>query len=131
METTTTAATLLTTTKQQVQSLLQWDDLQYGQFQYDQGLLYLQHNMLGGDDTWLSELSRSPIFWQWWVNQWNIRDKQFLKDVWPVTGGHHNLMVDQYEGLHDHLNLDCKPHKAVMQKTYAAMMGKFIDQTIK
>lgn len=123
-----TAAAVNVSIRSRVLSLLHWDEFKYGQFQYDQGLQYLKDNLLGGDDTWVDELSRSKIFWKWWINQWNMRDQQFITN--GVSDNLHNRVV-YYKYLNSVDTLHCKPHKSVLEETYAVMMQQFIDETMK
>jgi hypothetical protein len=115
--------------KEQVMQALKWDALKYAEFQEEMGIRFLKSVLLGGDETWLSELTRCRIFWQWWINQWNIRDKQFIECRLYASSLHN--AVENYEYLHNPITLRTRPHKGVMEETYAVMMQGFIDETMK
>lgn len=63
--------------KASVCELLQWDEMDYAQYQYSNGITYL-HWLLLGDNEARDYLERSKLFWNWWKNQWVIHDIVFL-----------------------------------------------------
>lgn len=116
--------------QQRVQSLLRWDELQYGQFMYQTGLAYLQA-YIPDDDISTRALGCSRIFWRWWKNHWAQRDEQFLQrvNIYAPTCG----MVRYYRFHNDAVRLvKCiYPNSIVLHDSYAAMIGEFNDEIIQ
>lgn len=75
---TETAIAKAGTVKEQVCKILHWSELEYANYQYEQGLAYLQA-YIPRDPQGIQELESSRIFWNWWKNQWVIRDETFLQ----------------------------------------------------
>lgn len=59
--------------KSQICHLLAWSDLQYGEFQYQCGCLYLQY-YISMDPVAIDEVLEHPLFWKWWNSEWLDRD---------------------------------------------------------
>lgn len=119
--------------KVEVCRLLEWTELEYCNFQYECGLLYLSI-YLNNDQWGVNLIHRCRAFWTWWKNHWVIRDKTFfvyMED--PEVDGCFVLATRQhfYRLLHDAKELarDIHPNGTVLQDTYAEMMGQIIDQT--
>lgn len=110
-------------TKSEVQQLLQWDDLQYGQFQFDAAYAYLRDSMQL-EDCWINSMTKVERFWQWWINQWNQRDIHcFLPNV-------HKFEVpasDIYRFIHSAKFIDHHPSKQLLDEAYAKMVGDTWD----
>lgn len=51
--------------------------------QFNAGMRYLHHYVRHGNaevrSRQISEISKTAIYWMWWVNQWNLRDAEFLR----------------------------------------------------
>lgn len=109
--------------KKTVCQWLQWDELQYGTFQYESGLTYLRF-YIPGDDWGQDMLQRSPLFWNWWKNQWSQRDANFC----DVEDDQKNMSVvnlrRHYKHLHDPAALasEIYPGRTVLDDTYCAMI---------
>ncbi len=103
---------------------MQWSDLQYSYFQYESGLAYLRHYIT--HDQWGQDmLQRSKLFWNWWKNQWLLRDEAFIHEY------HEELINIQlvtrcslYYDLHDAAKLasDIYPNKTVLDESYCLMI---------
>ena len=59
--------------KSQICDWLDWSELQYGEFQYQCGCLYLQY-YISKDPEAIDEVIQHPIFWEWWKSEWLDRD---------------------------------------------------------
>ena len=64
--------------KQQICKLLQWDEMQYAEFQYQNGIAYLMW-YLPCDEYAREQLLRSRLYWSWFKNQWNADDMLVLE----------------------------------------------------
>lgn len=63
--------------KERIMRLLEWNELQYCDFQYRMGLEFLQEYIPGAPEG-IAYLERHPVFWAWWRNQWTLRDEIYL-----------------------------------------------------
>jgi hypothetical protein len=116
-------------TRQQVMTLLRWDESQFAEFQYKTGKQYLQ-SYISSDPEGIDMLVGSRIFWNWWKNQWLARDMSFL------TGNIHKLnhatALNIYLCLHnpDALIHSIYPGGAVLEDSYAQMIRNLIKSEI-
>lgn len=104
------ALTVQTTTRALVLRALGWDELQYGQFQFDTGIEYL-HRYCGNDEEIISQYSRHPMFWKWFRNHWHNRDYDFLRDTKRLSQADR---VREYKALHNMQGFRYKPHRVVL-----------------
>jgi hypothetical protein len=51
----------------------------YNTFMFEQGLLWIKTHVFNDEQT-VSVVSASPYFWNWFKNQWYIRENDFLAD---------------------------------------------------
>lgn len=63
--------------KQQVCQLLDWDEMQYAEFQYTSGLSYLMW-LFPVDEHARDCLQRSKVFWNWYKHTWSMYDESYL-----------------------------------------------------
>jgi len=118
--------------KQTICALLGWDELQYAEFQYQMGLAYLGSYIIG--DHWGQDmLQRTPLFWNWWKNQWMIRDKAFLQDQEEELS---KLRVETCRSLYRHLHdagqlaCDIYPGRMIMDESYNQMIHSLIKEGV-
>jgi hypothetical protein len=116
--------TMALSTKELVQALLGWDDLQYGNFQMEQGELYLK-KLIGPDVYGIDFLMQSPTFWKWWINLWNKRDQDFINEL---VNTDQEECIEVYRFTHSPYRLTSKPHKAILEESYRQMVGDAFDQ---
>ena len=115
------------TLKEKVCRLLEWDDQQYAEFQYETGLNYLRH-YIGFDPQAIDMLTRTRTYWNWWKNQWAIRDNQFIKADKPQLTT--EFWIDVYCELHDARTLAAEiyPDGQALGLSYAGMIQEFFDE---
>lgn len=123
---------IATSLKEKVCSWLGWDELQYCTFQYESGLLYLQHYIT--HDQWGQDmLQRSKYFWNWWKAQWTSRDASFCDTESgsqpPLSRG--NLVI-VYRHLHDPVALasEIYPNRVVLDESYNQMIVEYLKQEV-
>lgn len=114
--------------KTAIMKSLGWDELEYAEFQYEQGLIYLDtylKGMIGPMDA----LLRSRIFWNWWKNHWAIRERCFLMAEDLTLSQRRNI----YKGMHDGRMLasDIRPNSVVLEESYSEMMHKVVKQEVR
>ena len=112
-------------TKQRVINLLRWDENQYAEYQYKIGKQYLQ-SYIPRDPEGIDMLVGSRIFWNWWKNQWLLRDMAFMDS--EIEKVNHATIVSIYLSLHDaDALIQCiYPSGAVLEDGYAEMIGNVI-----
>jgi hypothetical protein len=53
-------------------------DFDYGNIVMQNGYCWLQNNF-GKDEQLINNIATVPLFWAWWKNQWEIRDREFIR----------------------------------------------------
>jgi hypothetical protein len=129
MTRTNSQAAVAQSLKETVCKWLGWSELEYGQFQYDQGLAYLRHYLPG--DRWSHGLlERKRLFWAWWKNHWSARDASFC----DIETGHPRMsrtnLTIIYKALHDGGTLasDIYPGRIVLEDSYSEMICSLIKE---
>lgn len=119
-----------------VMTLLNWNSLEYGNFKFEQGLLYLETYLSDYNDhiqkEWVSKLSASPVFWTWWKNHWTLRDEQFFNEFSPF--GARNGYLFEYKKIHDGMALasSIQPNRTILEESYPYMISNLImDEQLK
>lgn len=113
--------------------LLKWDELEYATFQYECGLAYLRHYIPG--DKWGQDmLHHSKLFWNWWKNQWSLRDEDFCgldMHVQIEKVSTENLRRT-YWHLHDAAILasEIYPNRTVLDESYNQMIHSIHQEEI-
>lgn len=110
----------------QLQSMLNWDDLQYCEFQMEMGMKYLDR-IAGPGEIGVKELSQSKLYWNWWKNHWNRRDQEFLNDLVVTIASGLEEIRQEYMYWHSPYNITVRPHKPIMEESFSKMIGTFID----
>jgi hypothetical protein len=114
--------------KMAVMNNLDWTEFEYAEFQYIQGLEYLDAYLKGIIGP-LETLLKSRIFWNWWKNHWSQREASFI-----IT---HDLRLDQrrdiYKRMHDGrmLATEFHPHREILEESYADMFHTIVKQEVK
>ncbi|MES1223353.1 MAG: hypothetical protein ABUT20_48105, partial [Bacteroidota bacterium] len=116
-------------TKTRIMRLLQWNELQYAEFQFAQGLKYLDR-YIPGDAAGIEMLQRNKLFWSWWKNHWMQRDNQFIKAKHKDSLVR---MVQLYKYTHSVPCLinEIYPSAAILGNDYCRMIGQVNDKIIK
>ena len=115
-------------TKDKVIKQLQISEQEYAQYQYEQGLEFLER-YIPSDPAGIDFLQRSKTYWQWWKNHWFIRDRRFLL-LFPT--GPAKTLNHSYRQLHaaKYLISDIYPPAVVLGNDYAKMIGE-VNNEIK
>jgi hypothetical protein len=122
--------TQMQTTKQQVISLLRWSEDQYASFQYKMGKQYLQ-SYISKDPAGIDMLVGSRIFWNWWKNQWMLRDIEFIQ-IGATTEYFDKAGDGIYRLIHSPEKLigTIYPSAVILEDSYAEMIGNVIKSEI-
>lgn len=117
--------------KQAVIALLQWTEMQYAEFQYEQGTKYL-HAYLKGDEYCVRIMEDSRIFWNWWKNHWTIRDAEFIHIANQVTIRRTEIIRQLYRQYNKGTMLatSIHPNAVVLNESYAGMTTNMISEAL-
>lgn len=115
-------------TRELIMAALEWDDLSYGNFVMCKAEDYLKRQC-GHDAYGIQALMESPIFWKWWKNHWAQRDEVFLYE-WANYSDLYDLR-HEYAYIHCAANLHIRPNRAILEDSYAKMIGDYIKGGVK
>ncbi len=106
---------------------------EYETMLFDTAFAYV--HKLYGNDKMAQEFTKYHLFWQWWVNQWNIRSTQFiishgLTKEYRATPSYLRYLQGEYEHLHSLENLSVRPNRHVMEETYHNAIHALIKQEV-
>lgn len=111
------------TVRERVQNALGWTDLQYAEYQEQQGYRWLIMEI--GDNPDTQKLIYNKLFWSWWINHYVKRDKAFLADF--EHGKRKDILRMTYALRH---NPKCTVFKSKyadqLQQSYGVLIGKLI-----
>jgi hypothetical protein len=117
--------------KSQVCHWLTWSDLQYGEFQYQCGCLYLQY-YISKDPVAIDEVLKHPFFWKWWKSEWLDRDYVLTGTLMKC----YELSIEEkrmlYRNWHDARVLanELSPVGLIMSNGYKIMIREIIKSEV-
>jgi hypothetical protein len=126
-------------TKEIICKALNMTDIEYCQMVERFGLRWLT-DLLSEDDAVVNEIAKRPLFWNWWKNQWKIRDKKFIYETSidkineELSGDVLLIAKNLYWESHDLKRLRVVPNKWVrddMSKVVQREYEKEIDKIRK
>jgi hypothetical protein len=107
---------------------------EHNSFQFESAFDYLE-NIYKIDKDGEIELTRTTKFWKWWVNQWNIRNKDLVfliqlkgnnaSEEWRIR------MKEKFYNMHSVSALTVYPDLSIMDDSYSVMIQEVIDETHK
>ncbi|MEQ8547603.1 MAG: hypothetical protein RIC03_06820 [Cyclobacteriaceae bacterium] len=117
-------------TKLQIQNILQWTDQQYADFQYEQGVIYIQE-LCGAPDavSMADHLIRHSEIWSWWRLMWYKRDLTFLEESTTLFRGEHSIYYKEI--THCTSVVKYFPHQELLEESYHSMMHSLIKEKVK
>jgi hypothetical protein len=109
--------------------LLRWTELQYGHFQYEQGLAYLQAYV--NDAFYADQVSRSKVFWAWWRNHWMLRDMAFTEGL-EQNRISIATMDELYAALHNGESLvrSIRLNRVALEESHLQMMHQVVKEEV-
>lgn len=113
--------------QEQVIDLLGWSELAYCEFQYHSGIEFIEA-YIGKDSPYGMVLERSRVFWNWWKNQWTLRNEQFVREVGKIGK---RFDVDYwYKTMNSGSSLASyhHPHRRVIDDSYCQMITEFVNE---
>lgn len=101
--------------KKHVCKMLNWTEMQFAEYQYQNGIAYLMW-YLPCDDWARQQLERSKLYWSWFKNQWTLHDESLLSFQISLTECSHRTLMQLYDDLHcpRALAVDVKPNRVVL-----------------
>lgn len=103
--------------QQQILALVGKTDEQISGLVHSFGLTFLIEHT---DSESYQELHDAPPFWDWWCNQWHLRDRHFLDHEPGLVGLSQGLIYDRYVDLH---LLQESRHFPILQRTEMAFQA--------
>jgi hypothetical protein len=114
-------------------NLLDWTELEYGEFQFKSGCSYLQH-YIPNDPHGIDELLKHRMFWNWWRNQWHNRDFAFMLDsnneLSKLCLSNKRLLYMHYHDARM-LAAEIAPNAIIIADAYKKMIGELIKEEVK
>ena len=111
--------------KHEIMLLLLWTEFDYCNFQKRMGQQYLQ-SYISKDPAAIDALLATPIFWNWFRNQWMARDEAFVNDPLVIASCPAKRLAMYYAiNNPDRLISERYPSGVVMAAGYAKMIGDF------
>lgn len=90
--------------------LLHWNPALYAMQVYNTGLQYLVA-YIGNDEAAIDQLTARKEFWNWWKNQWNVRDDAFINEWDGLEDSIPRRDLESlYKELHNSKVLACEIH---------------------
>ncbi len=90
--------------------LLHWNPALYAMQVYNAGLQYLVA-YIGNDEAAIDQLTARKEFWNWWKNQWNVRDDAFINEWDGLEDSIPRRDLESlYKELHNPKVLACEIH---------------------
>lgn len=109
----------------------------YATLQFNTAIAWIRANIWPDEDL-VSAMIEQKAFWLWWVNQWNIRDDEFLTDHIEYAlykGCNEFLPTDELKQewllTHDVRNIQIQATDSVMQAAYETMISTAIKTQVK
>jgi hypothetical protein len=113
--------------------LLDWTELEYGEFQFKSGCSYLQH-YIPNDPNGIDELLQHKIFWNWWKNQWHNRDFAFMLDsnneLSQLNVANRRILYVHYHDARM-LAAEIAPNAIIIADAYKKMISQVIKEEVK
>lgn len=113
--------------------LLNWSEVEYGEFQFKSGCSYLQH-YIPNDPDGIDELLQHRIFWNWWKNQWHNRDFAFMLDsnneLSQLSVANRRILYVHYHDARM-LAAEIAPNAIIIADAYKKMISQVIKEEVK
>ena len=128
-----------TTVKEEICQFLGMSESEYCEMQFERAYGYLMENLPSIDDTskdtkqwWIDALTKSKVFWAWWVKQWEKRDCMFLSEK-PMAGNNANYSLMKYKQAHgvEVLLGSVKMYGRITNAVYEEMVHQVIKEEVK
>lgn len=106
---------------------------EYSQLVFDNAYAYL-NRIIPNDQLGMDLLTKSKAFWAWWQNQWNRRDRIFIREIdlhdvqHIVSPDASTLMRELYFETHSVEGITVFPSRMILEESYAVMIGQVFKE---
>jgi hypothetical protein len=79
-------------------------------------------------------LTGSKTFWTWWTNQWERRERLFIREIdldkvnYIIAPSEVQLIKDLWHETHEVEGINIYPSRVVFENAYAEMIGDVFDE---
>lgn len=116
--------------KAQILQLVGLTEEDYNVLVWERGLGYAYH-YTNQDDEAVRYMTKAKSYWQWWTNQWMLIDQRFLNCYSRYRNpSAQEAIRDAWFHEHDIESMVAYPGRAVLEETFACMIGKMIDENM-
>jgi len=116
------------TIDQQVQQLLQIRDIDFTETFYNNGVEWLEIFTFNDKDM-VDFLVHSRIFWEWWRQNWRVRNRVFLQRMTAHWALDYNMLA-AWKSIHNPKNLGIFPTSSVFEESVREMGNRIIEQEL-
>jgi hypothetical protein len=122
--------------KEAVMKVLKCTELEYCEFQMKQGESYIKRYVPQPEkySMVIESLMRSRIFWNWWKNQWALRDEKFLNLSVVVYCSHDVTFLQKIYVEFNSIKIlisKIHPNRIVLEESYSDMIRNVIREEVK
>jgi len=121
--------------KQYITKALAINEYRYAQMVECSAYVWLTR--LTDDSAVIGEIVKCSIFWKWWINQWEIRDEQYvyecnIKLINEELSGRTLLLARElYNEKHDPMSLKIIPNSLVVNEIKKIVKNELKKETVK
>lgn len=114
-------------TQSQIDQLLKWHEGEYGNLLYSSAVKYME-GFIPEYPLVVTQILKSPIFWNWWRFHWEQRDQEFINQCEDLQE-EVEIMRDMYYEVHDPRTLVTAIYMSgqVLEGSYAKMINDLTD----
>lgn len=115
-------------TKQLICKNIGVSESDYNKLVFETAYEYL-NKIIPGDTFGMDLLTKSSSFWAWWENQWNRRERIFVREIdldkvnYIIAPSEMQLIKDLWHETHEVGEMNIHPSRVIMENAYAEMIG--------
>lgn len=110
--------------KQQILESCAMSDDEYCNLQFECAVEWIKYRVLDDEEV-ISAITSKETFWTWWINQWNLRNDEFVIDniQYILAGNHERFLKDVW--LHVH-----QVDRIVAYPSYQCLLEKTLSEVV-
>ncbi len=103
----------------------------YHSMQFNTAIAWLRYAVIADEDV-VNKILAHPLFKPWWINQWNIRDEDWLCEwmQFVVADGHEEMLKEVWLRSHEVQNIKMQPPLKMLDEVLAEVT-KQIEAEVK
>jgi hypothetical protein len=105
--------------KQQILESCEMNDDEYCNLQFEKAVEWIKYRILDDEEV-ISAITSKEMFWTWWINQWNLRNDEFVTDniYYIIAGEHARFLKDVWLHVHQVDRIVAYPsYQCLLEKT--------------